>query len=99
MDKVDADNFMDKVHADSFVKSNGKVETDGFDSIKLGFEDDTVDADSFVDSIELEFEDDPPRYKEFIRIMKAYKKSRYIHTLLIALSLMVFSPDSVIARS
>jgi len=37
---------------------------------------DGTNADSFVDNIELQFEGDPSRYKEFISIMKAYKKSR-----------------------
>jgi len=73
MDKVDVDNFMDKVHGDSFANSNREVDTNGEDG-RLH-----LTAHRFVDSIKLEFEDDS-RYKKFISIMKAYKKSRYIFT-------------------
>ena len=59
-----------------------------------------VNADNFVDHIELQFNGDPSRYKEFISIMKAYKKSRYVlPSLWMDALLIVFPPDLVTTTS
>ena len=82
--KVYADNYLDQVDLDDAHVDMGNNQ---------------VDANSFIDNIEMQFnEKEPSRYKEFISIMKAYRKS-YVLTLFTDVPLIVPSPDVMTGRS